>query len=137
VRRLLLSPKWLVGHVLVLTCFVGFLWLGWWQWERAHQSAGSAQNLGYAAQWPLFALFALFGWWKVLRVELARTEVGEQGGEAGGRARRAHSGVERIGPASPLYRPPPAPIDAEPDEEVAAYNRHLAWLNAQDKQGSR
>jgi hypothetical protein len=59
VRRLLLSPKWLLGHVLVIVLAVAFCRLGWWQWDRYQQTHGRLQNLGYALQWPLFAVFGL------------------------------------------------------------------------------
>lgn len=72
-RRVLLSPRWLAGHVVVAACVLAFCWLGWWQWERAQQVGGSAQNLGYALQWPLFAAFALFAWTKTIRLELDRS----------------------------------------------------------------
>jgi DNA-binding transcriptional regulator of glucitol operon len=55
------------GHhpaLLVLT-FVAFcvcLLLGFWQWRRFHESGGTFQNLGYALQWPLFAVFTVYSY---------------------------------------------------------------------------
>jgi DNA-binding transcriptional regulator of glucitol operon len=126
VRRLLLSPRWLAGHVLVAACFVGFLLLGWWQWERAHAADGGGQNLGYALQWPLFAAFVVFGWWRMLRLEAAKS--------AGTPTVEEPAPVDetvRRGPAVPRYVPPV--IEDETDEELAAYNRHLASLHKQDR----
>jgi DNA-binding transcriptional regulator of glucitol operon len=124
VRRLLISPRWLVGHVLVAACFVAFLWLGWWQWGRAHEAGGTGQNLGYALQWPLFAGFLLYGWSRVLRIEAAK-------------ARAADEPEPEPEPPKPrLVVPkyqPPAIDDGEPDEELAAYNRRLAALHEQDQ----
>jgi DNA-binding transcriptional regulator of glucitol operon len=113
--------------VLVVACFVAFLRLGWWQWDRAHAAGGGAQNLGYALQWPLFALFVLFGWGRVLRLELAKSKPDSAPApEPAVRARRR-----------PLPRVEPPAVDDEPDDELAAYNRHLAWLHEQDQQRSR
>jgi DNA-binding transcriptional regulator of glucitol operon len=48
--------------VLTLAACCGCLWLGLWQWRRFHESSGTYQNLGYALQWPLFAIFAVYGY---------------------------------------------------------------------------
>lgn len=120
--------------MLVVACFVAFLWLGWWQWQRAHAADGGGQNLGYALQWPFFAFFVVYGWWRVLRLELAKDG---RTTEAAGRSTEAPAPVEpaRRGPVVPRYRPPV--IDDEDDEELAAYNRRLAQLNEQDQQNQR
>jgi hypothetical protein len=125
VRRLLLSPRWLAGHVAVVACFVGFLALGWWQWERAHAADGGGQNFGYALQWPLFAAFAVFGWWRVLKLELAKTAPAQP------KVTRVERPARR-GPAVPRYVPPA--VEDAADDELAAYNRRLAALHEQDQQ---
>ncbi len=98
-------------------CFVAFLALGWWQWERAHAADGGGQNIGYALQWPLFAAFAVYGWWRVIRIELKK-DAPPPAADPPAPARH--------GPAVPKWVPP-AQVDE--DEELAAYNRHLAELN--------
>jgi DNA-binding transcriptional regulator of glucitol operon len=115
----------MVGHVLVAACFVAFLALGWWQWERAHAADGGGQNLGYALQWPLFAAFIVYGWWRAIRIELHKSEPPEP---------PSPRPVQppRTGPAVPRYVAPP--IQDDGDEELAAYNRHLASLHEQDQQ---
>lgn len=123
-RRFLLSPRWLLGHALVVAAIVAFGWLGWWQWERAHAADGGSQNLGYALQWPLFAVFAVFAWWRVLKLELAKS--------APVTRVPAPPREKREGPAVPRYQPPALADDPE-DEELAAYNRRLAELNEQDR----
>ena len=133
-RRLLLSPRWLAGHVAVVACFVGFLALGWWQWERAHAADGGAQNFGYALQWPLFAAFAVFGWWRVLRLELAKSAPAAPEPEAPKEAAKP----ARRGPAVPRYAPPA--VDgpgSEDDHELAEYNRRLAALHEHDQLQTR
>jgi len=120
VRRLLLSPKWLLGHVLALTAAAVCLRLGWWQWQRAHSAGGSLQNLGYAMQWPVFACFILALWWRVLRDELRPPQVAQAAPADDRRAPR------------PTPRPPLA-ADDPADAELAAYNKYLAWLHQQDQ----
>jgi hypothetical protein len=136
VRRVLLSPKWLLGHALALAAAAACVRLGWWQWERA-QSSGSLQNLGYAVQWPVFGLFIAAFWGRVIRDGLRppadrpqrRPQRGVPAGgvPAGG---PPANGLASAPPAQPS-RPPLAADDPE-DAEVIAYNRYLAWLHEQD-----
>lgn len=55
--------------VLVVVAAVACLALGWWQWQRFDSAAGTGQNLGYALQWPLFAGFAVFAYFRFVRLE--------------------------------------------------------------------
>ena len=126
VRRLL-APRWLAWHALTLTVAVVFFRLGWWQWRQAVQT-GSPQNMGYALQWPAFALFAVAVWWRVVRDAVRPSD----GAEPRRPARRSAR------PPRPARRPAPEPAPAVPvtdeeDPELAAYNRYLAELN----EGSR
>ncbi|MEU6696511.1 hypothetical protein [Pseudonocardia sp. NPDC046786] len=68
--RLLLSPKWMAWHVLTLGAMVTCGWLAAWQWGRAGSAMGSALNIGYGLQWPLFAVFFGIMWWRFLRLEI-------------------------------------------------------------------
>jgi DNA-binding transcriptional regulator of glucitol operon len=118
--RLLLTPKWLAWHALALVATYVMVRLGLWQWHRAH-ATHSAQNMGYALQWPAFALFGLAVWWRVCRDAVRPPD------------------DTRPEPAKPVRRPAPepaaavAPVTDEEDPELAAYNRYLAQLN----EGSR
>ncbi len=69
VDRRLLRPGALFGHLLVLVAVLVCLRLGWWQWQRAHESTGTAQNWGYALLWPCFAVAFVYMWVKFLRLE--------------------------------------------------------------------
>ncbi len=71
VMRLLLSPRWMVWHVLTLGAMVTCTWLAIWQWGRAGSAMGSALNVGYGLQWPLFAVFFGVMWWRFLSMEIA------------------------------------------------------------------
>ncbi len=125
-RRIVFSPRWLGWHVVTLVAVVTCLLLGRWQLARAGES-GDLQNWGYAVQWPVFAVFFVFLWWRMLRMELRAATVEPLVEPAADPAPRA---------AEPL---PAAPRQAEivrherDDPELAAYNRYLAELAARDR----
>ncbi|MFG1885282.1 hypothetical protein [Micromonospora sp. NPDC049102] len=128
--RWLWTPAWIARHVAMVVLVGSFLGLGWWQISRA--TAGNNLSWGYAVEWPIFAGFVVYVWWREVR--LAR--------------RAAQGGTEP--PAEQAVEPPPAatagsrpavrrpvrvtrvPVDASPgdDATLAAYNDYLSWLNA-------
>ncbi|MDQ3150210.1 MAG: hypothetical protein M3R63_00265 [Actinomycetota bacterium] len=127
------SGRWM-GHLLTAVAFAAFLALGVWQYERSQSVTGDFQNLGYALQWPLFAVFAVVAWWRVQSLE----------------RRRAERLAVPTPPPAPTVRPVPAtrpvrgkqPVSAEQsdqedetDDDLAAYNRFLARLAARDAEG--
>ncbi|MFC7660951.1 hypothetical protein ACFQV8_37445 [Pseudonocardia benzenivorans] len=78
--RLALTPRWMAWHVLTLGAMVACGFLSAWQWHRAGEAMGSALNIGYGVQWPVFAVFFGVMWWRFLRLEarrLAGTDVDE------------------------------------------------------------
>jgi DNA-binding transcriptional regulator of glucitol operon len=118
--RKVLTPRWVAWHVLAVILFVTFLRLGFWQFHRAVQ-LNSAQSMGYALQWPAFALFGAFFWWRTVR----------DGMRADGTARPARPERRH----EPRRRPVAAvarPVTDDEDPELAAYNRYLAELNERD-----
>ena len=54
---------------LVFLGAAGCLGLAWWQWTRYESASGSFQNLGYALQWPMFAGFCFYAYYKFVRYE--------------------------------------------------------------------
>ncbi len=61
--------RWLSGqaialHILALVVVAAMLALGWWQVQRA--LGGNAQSWAYAIEWPAFAAYAVYMWWKLL-----------------------------------------------------------------------
>lgn len=117
VRRFL-TPGWLLKHAAMIVLVSAFLSLGWWQVTRA--AAGNLLSYGYAVQWPLFAAFVIFVWVREVRAQLRppRDEAPEP----------PAPGVRRPVRTRPVA-PPADPAD-ETDPQLAAYNRYLAWLNA-------
>ncbi len=125
--RFALSRRWWAGHLLVGLCCGLFIRLGRWQWDRAESATGDWQNLGYALQWPLFAVVLVAAWARFLWLEQRR--------------------IPEPGPAPPVtWRPVhtqhfdhtrhlghrPIPEDDSHDE-LAAYNAYLARLAEQDR----
>lgn len=70
VWRVVLSPRWILWHVLAILAVAGCVLAAIWQWDRAGSALGSALNVGYGIQWPIFALFFAYMWWRFLRLEL-------------------------------------------------------------------
>ncbi len=91
-RRRLLSGKWLALHVLLVVCLVSFSLLGKWQLTRAESVDGTIRNFAYALQWWIFAGFAVFFWWKMLKSDLA-----EDRGETGTSAPASSGGSTQAG----------------------------------------
>lgn len=58
--------------MLIAVCVVAFLGLAWWQWTRFQSGSGTFQNLGYAFQWPLFAVFVIYAYRTSMRYENER-----------------------------------------------------------------
>ena len=115
-----LSPRWIGWHVLLLVSLVVLGKIGLWQWEKARLQ-DDWQNYGYAVQWWLFAGFAVFLWVKLVLDELdpERTAPPQQEPEL----------------PQPDLRPTAAAAADGDDDELAAYNRHLAWLASQESKG--
>lgn len=154
----LLTPRWLLVHLLFLAATVVTIFLAVWQWDRAHAAGGSFQNLGYALQWPLFGAFTLFFWWRVIRIfgfdegseEQRPVAVSASSAQARaaavGRADSAAPAAQDVSAGHedsagqrrrPLVPPPASPVDSDEDPELAEYNRYLRELHEQDGQADK
>jgi DNA-binding transcriptional regulator of glucitol operon len=120
VRRLL-TPGWLLRHALAVGLVVAFLLLARWQIGRA--AGGNMLSYGYAVEWPVFAGFVIFVWIKEMRRTLraGRTRPGED--QAGVQPEAGRTWAARRQRSDSAY-------DDSADPELAAYNRYLAWVNA-------
>jgi DNA-binding transcriptional regulator of glucitol operon len=105
----LLTPRWVLMHLLVAALFVATFFLGYWQLTKA-EAGGGAVNWSYAMQWPLYGVMGLWFYLRMVRDELRRDPDADEPG---------HAVV--------LYQRPR--IDTSGDPELAAYNAHLAELN--------
>ncbi len=140
--RRFLSPRWLAFHLLVLVLVAVFCALGWWQLRRAAE--GNALSFGYALEWPAFAAFTVFVWYRTVRdtvrPPLAKPHAEQHADPHAG----PHAGPPTEPPAGrsqeaaftvPVLpaRPAPAAVPEDEDSELAAYNRYLASLAETDR----
>ncbi len=152
--RRLLEPQWLALHAFAIVVIGAFCWLGWWQLSRYEWGGGDLQNLGYALQWPLFAGFVVFFWWRLIH-EPTRSGTDDDADTAGtqqtptvatpiaaipkpARVRRRaarHPAVRTREPA-PQRTAEDLPADAFDDVQTG-YNRYLAALHAADESTAR
>ncbi|MFI5936902.1 hypothetical protein [Actinoplanes sp. NPDC051494] len=123
--RGLWTPAWIARHVFAVVLIVSFLGLGWWQFSRATE--GNALSWGYTFEWPVFALFVGFIWFREVQQELrsGRPAAGDEPAEEIETADAERVTIRRPVRVSTAQRTP-----AEEDPELAAYNDYLAWLNA-------
>jgi hypothetical protein len=125
VRRLL-SPGWVTLHVVVVLGTVAMLWLGYWQWTGGF-FGHSLKNTGYALQWWVFAVFAVYFWIKLMRDAVNRN------GASSPSARAPLGGLRRPSAPPPVgireYRMASAPVVAD-ESDLGRYNAYLAALDA-------
>jgi DNA-binding transcriptional regulator of glucitol operon len=104
-------PGWLGLHLIAILLIGVFVLAGWWQLARAQ--GGNLQSWAYVIEWPMFAIFVVAMWVRMVRDELR----GETNADPG-----------TMTPSGAAPSPQIADID-EDDEELVAYNRRLARLN--------
>lgn len=133
VRRFVFKPRWILGHLLVVVAALTCIRLADWQLSRAHITE-ALQNWGYAFQWPLFSVFFLIGWWRMLRLESIRLD--ELEAEEAADVKAAELAADDVEGETPSETEAVAPAVSGPvspeDQQLAAYNRMLARLAAQD-----
>jgi hypothetical protein len=124
------SPRAIGLHVTVLVVVPGCIALCWWQVDRA--LSGNDLSWAYVFEWPFFAGYAAFLWWRLVHERPAVP------GRAAPSAPVPPGPVGNgVGPGTSTTAVPRdagteahAGADADADAELAAYNRHLAALEA-------
>lgn len=123
----------LLTHLTAAVVVPGCIALCWWQVTRA--LSGNSLSWAYVFEWPIFAGYAVFMWWKLIHDEPAGTESARQDqvpnppGDPG-----TPVDLDTQGDPGRSGDPDaPGDRDAEADEELASYNRYLAALNASGK----
>ena|SRR5215217_4548402 len=113
--------------------------LAWWQWERFSSANGTFQNLGYVLQWPLFGLFPAFMFWRIraLRRAAEQSDTEQDQTEQSGFQQAQILETQLSQRAEPKINDARSTVDQlvpenSEEAELAAYNRYLAQLNAQD-----
>jgi len=64
VRRTWLSGRAVALHLTVVVVVTAFCLLARWQVSRA--LSGNTLSWAYAFEWPFFALYAIYMWWRLL-----------------------------------------------------------------------
>ena len=94
-------------HILLIAFFVVlFLFLAYWQWTRFRSGSGTFQNLGYAFQWPLFAVFVVYAYRTTLRYENERLAAEEEARD-----------MDSTTTEAPAESPAPPQADTKIDED--------------------
>ncbi|WDZ84942.1 hypothetical protein [Micromonospora cathayae] len=100
------TPAWIARHVAMVVLVVGFCALGWWQISRA-TAGGNSSSWAYAVEWPIFAAFVVFVWWREIRHTL-REDAGPPG-EPDGPADGPGAGSTGAAPGGPAADAPARP----------------------------
>ncbi|MGW0228868.1 hypothetical protein ACWDWO_11185 [Actinopolymorpha singaporensis] len=160
--RRLLSWQWVAFTLVVVLAVAAFLFLAWWQLGRFESRTGDWQNFGYALQWPFFAVFAVYVWWRLLREsrrgsserETANARPGPEVGARPDADRRTGDELTELPPLPPkrLVRPDVTGVHSTAGSDVAgpsdgedgtdeaaltAYNRYLAALQKRSAAAGR
>jgi len=107
----------------VLIVVPGCLALGWWQLTRA--LSGNTLSWAYVFEWPIFAGYAVYMWWKLTHDQPSSGHgAGPDGADAGADSRE---------PANDPAEQGERAEQGDEDEELASYNSYLAALNASGK----
>jgi hypothetical protein len=113
-------------HVVILIVVPAFAALCLWQISRA--LGGNSLSWAYVFEWPLFAAYAVYMWWRFVH---------EAAGDGSpGDATTADPGGQDA--AAPAGTPvPETPEELKEDADLAAYNDYLAQLAERDKATGR
>jgi DNA-binding transcriptional regulator of glucitol operon len=132
VRTTWFSARAVRLHATLVLVVAACLVLGWWQLSRALD--GNGLSWVYTFEWPFFAAYAIYMWWKLLHEPLTETRAPDIV------AARERDEARRLLEAQPLEERSLVerveelgfdPYD-ESDPELAAYNRYLASLHRSD-----
>ncbi|MGU3501192.1 hypothetical protein [Mycobacterium sp. C31M] len=108
----------------------GCLLLAWWQWTRYESNSGTFLNLGYALQWPMFAAFCVYAYFKFVRLEEAPPTYDEPTDTA--RATEIPAGLLPERPTATT-----AATATDDDPTLREYNAYLAELAKSDNPEDR
>ncbi|MET8148182.1 hypothetical protein ACIBSW_31375 [Actinoplanes sp. NPDC049668] len=123
--RRLWTPAWIARHALALVLVAGFLGLGWWQFSRA--TGGNAISWGYTFEWPVFAAFVVFLWFREVQQE---RRAGRAAAQDAPEPKPDAQGEQPVTVRRPVRVPVAGAAPADDDPELAAYNEYLSWLAA-------
>jgi DNA-binding transcriptional regulator of glucitol operon len=122
-RQVWFSRRAIRLHAVILIVVPAFMALCLWQLSRALD--GNELSWAYVFEWPLFAAYAVYMWWRFVHEPL-------EGTPAAG-ATTDDAVVSNGDPAAAARRAVEMDRRAGEDQELAEYNRYLAELAAHDK----
>ena len=122
-KNVWLSRRAIKLHVVILIVVPAFLALCLWQISRA--LGGNTLSWAYVFEWPLFACYAVYMWWRFVHEAAEDTPPPATAG--------ADPGDSSIAVAAPEE----TAQEKEEDKEMAAYNDYLAQLAERDKASGR
>ncbi|HEX6475698.1 MAG TPA: hypothetical protein VF005_00365 [Acidimicrobiales bacterium] len=127
-----LSPRAVLLHITLILLVATMAGLTWWQASRA--LSGNTLSYVYAFEWPLLAGVVVYMWWDMLHERPDRSGRRQErpaGASSNGAAASTNGAPARAnGAAAPEVTPVVPRYRDDEDEELAAYNRYLAELNA-------
>ena len=121
-------PRALGIHLTALVVVPACVVMAWWQGSRA--LGGNELSWAYAVEWPVFAGYGAYLWWKLIhetpgeRAARSQASAALPGGVPGTVLAERSTG---LGEAADW-----ALVEDDGDQELAAYNRYLATLGAAD-----
>jgi hypothetical protein len=126
-KKVWLSRRAIKLHVVILIVVPAFLALCLWQISRA--LGGNTLSWAYVFEWPLFAAYAVYMWWRFVHEAAEDTAPPPiAGADPGG-----SNGSGRAGAPAPDE----TAQEKEEDKEMAAYNDYLAQLAERDRASGR
>jgi hypothetical protein len=120
------SRRALKLHLVILVVVPAFMALCVWQIYRA--TGGNELSWAYVFEWPFFAAYAIYMWWRLLHADPEVTTaaaVGAPGGQVG------------VDEALSAADPHVAAEQQQDNDDLAAYNRYLEQLAEQDRASGR
>jgi hypothetical protein len=125
-KKVWLSRRAIKLHVVILIVVPAFIALCLWQISRA--LGGNTLSWAYVFEWPLFACYAVYMWWRFVHEAAEDAPPATAGADPGGANASA---------AAPQAPPEETAQEKEEDKEMAAYNDYLAQLAERDKASGR
>jgi len=119
-KRVWLSRRALKLHAVILIVVPAFMALCIWQISRA--VGGNSLSWAYVFEWPLFAAYAVYMWWRFVHEDPDATP------------QPAESGEEP--PVTSADTQQTEAVDTE-EADLAAYNAYLAQLAERDRTAGR
>jgi hypothetical protein len=117
-KRVWLSPRALKLHAVILVVVPAFMALCVWQIDRA--VSGNSLSWAYVFEWPLFAGYAIYMWWRFVHEKPEQADVITSENGHGDAAPELETGS-------------PTATSAREEAELSAYNDYLARLAERDR----